>query len=96
MTTTVARPQGEDSAQMYRCQAKICAGLCRTSGLGQRPLKFDPLGAQETAQVESQAPGVERHTMFEVRHSKRDMHVHRRLTSFRLPRCWQHELRLDD
>jgi hypothetical protein len=34
--------------------------------------------------------------MSEVRHSKRDMHVHRRLTSFRLARSWQHELRLDD
>jgi hypothetical protein len=30
MTTTVARPLGrENSAQMYSCQAKICAGLSR-------------------------------------------------------------------
>jgi hypothetical protein len=91
MTTTVARPLGADnSAQMYRCQVKIRAGLWRSYGDGQWSLKLDPIGAQETAQEESRAPGVERHTMPAVRHSNRDMHVHRRLTSFRLPRRWQH------
>ena len=83
MTTTVARLLGrENSEQLFTCQVNICADLSRTHREDECPQLRRRGSVLTTADAGCSCRGTE--------------HRHRRFTSFRLPRRWQHELRLDD